>query len=69
MKIGYTLENFDANLERKYLIESAKIAEEAGFESLWTVDHLMQANEEGLTIYGETTTALYNTTLLDTQLR
>ncbi len=61
MKIGYTLENFDSNLERDYLIKSAKIAEEAGFESLWTVDHLMQANEEGLTIFGDTTTALYNT--------
>lgn len=61
MKIGYTLENFDANLERDYLIKTAKLAEEVGFESLWTVDHLMQANEKGLTIYGETTTALYNT--------
>ena len=61
MKFGYTLENFDKNLERDYLIKTAQIAEQMGFESLWTVDHLMQANEEGLTIFGETTTALYNT--------
>ena len=60
MKFGYVIENFDANLERDYMIETAKIAEEARFESLWTVDHLMQENVKGLTIYGETTTALYN---------
>lgn len=39
MKIGYTLENFDANLEKDYLIKTAKTAEEAGFESLWTVSN------------------------------
>lgn len=61
MKVGYTLENFDINLDRDYLIKTAKFAEDIGFESLWTVDHLMQANEKGLTIFGETTTALYNT--------
>ncbi|MHA1198685.1 MAG: LLM class flavin-dependent oxidoreductase [Candidatus Heimdallarchaeaceae archaeon] len=61
MKFGYTLENFDKNLEREYLIKTSQIAEQMGFESLWTVDHLMQADEEGSTIYGETTTALYNT--------
>ena len=60
MKFGYTIENFDSNLDREYLIETAKIAEQAGFESLWMVDHIMQANEEGLTIYENTTTALYN---------
>ena len=60
MKFGYTVENFDVNLDRKYLIETAKIAEQAGFESLWMVDHIMQANENGLTIYGDITTALYN---------
>lgn len=60
MKFGYTLENFDMNLERDLLIETAKIAEKAGFESLWTVDHIMQSDEKGLTIYGNTTTALYN---------
>ena len=60
MNFGYTLENFDVNLRRDYLIKTAKIAEEAGFESLWTVDHIMQANEIGLSIYDDTTTALYN---------
>ena len=60
MKFGYTLENFDMNLERDLLIETAKIAEKAGFESLWTVDHILQSDEKGLTIYGNTTTALYN---------
>ena len=60
MKIGYTIENFDANLDREYLVKTALIAEKAGFESLWTVDHIMQADEEGLTIYGDTTTAFYN---------
>jgi probable F420-dependent oxidoreductase len=60
MKFGYTVENFDVNLDREYLIKTAKIAENAGFESLWTVDHIMQANEEGLTIYRDTTTAIYN---------
>lgn len=61
LKFGYTLENFDVNLERDYLVNSAKIAEEAGFESLWTVDHIMQADEKGLTIFGDTTTSIYNT--------
>lgn len=60
MKFGYTIENFDENLDRDYLIKTAKIAEQSGFESLWTVDHIMQSNEKGLTIYGDTTTALYN---------
>jgi len=60
MKFGYTLENFDANLDREYLVETTQIAEQAGFESLWTVDHIMQADERGLTIYEETSTALYN---------
>lgn len=60
MKFGYTLENFDVNLERDYLINTAKISEEAGFESLWTVDHIMQADEKGLTIFDDTTTSLYN---------
>ena len=60
MKFGFTIENFGLNLERDYLIKSAKTAEEAGFESLWMVDHILQANEEGLTIYDETTTGLYN---------
>ncbi|MHA1198842.1 MAG: LLM class flavin-dependent oxidoreductase [Candidatus Heimdallarchaeaceae archaeon] len=60
MKFGYTVENFDVNLDREYLIETAQIAEKAGFESLWTVDHIMQANEKGLTIFGDTSTALYN---------
>ncbi len=60
MKFGYTLENFDANLKRDFLIETARVAEQAGFESLWMVDHIMQSDEKGLTIYGDTTTALYN---------
>jgi len=60
MKFGYTLENFDVNLERDYLINTAKIAEEVGFESLWTVDHIMQADEKGLTIFDDITTSLYN---------
>ncbi|MCE7742721.1 MAG: LLM class flavin-dependent oxidoreductase [Candidatus Heimdallarchaeota archaeon] len=60
MKFGYTVENFDANLKRDFLIETAKVAEQAGFESLWMVDHIMQSDEKGLTIYGDTTTALYN---------
>ncbi len=54
------MENFDSNLKRDFLIKTARIAEQAGFESLWTVDHIMQANEKGLTIYGDTTTAIYN---------
>ncbi|MCG3221232.1 MAG: LLM class flavin-dependent oxidoreductase [Candidatus Heimdallarchaeota archaeon] len=60
MKFGYTVENFNANLDRDYLIKTAQIADEAGFESLWTVDHIMQPNEKGLTIFEETTTAIYN---------
>ncbi|TFG11019.1 LLM class flavin-dependent oxidoreductase [Candidatus Heimdallarchaeota archaeon] len=60
MEFGYTIENFDVNLQREYLIETAQTAEKLGFESLWTVDHIMQANEKGLTIYDETTTSLYN---------
>jgi len=46
MKFGYTLENFGINLDSDYLVESAKIAEDSGFESLWTVDHIMQADEK-----------------------
>ena len=61
MKFGYTIENFDINLKREYIVETAQLAEKAGFESLWTVDHVMQADEKGLTIYDQTTTAIYNT--------
>lgn len=61
MKFGYTIENFDTNLRREYIVETAQLAEKAGFESLWTVDHIMQADENGLTIYDQTTTATYNT--------
>ena len=60
MKFGYTLENFDVNLDKDYLVNSAKIAEKSGFESLWTVDHIMQANENGLTIFGDVSTSIYN---------
>ena len=60
MKFGYTIENFDKNLKRDYLIETAKLAEKAGFESLWAVDHIMQADEKGLTIYEQKTTEIYN---------
>lgn len=60
MKFGYTIENFDKNLDREYLVKVAQITEEAGFESLWTVDHIMQPDEIGLTIFEETTTAIYN---------
>ncbi len=60
MKFAYALENFDVNLDGDYLINSARIAEEAGFESLWTVDHIMQADEKGLSIFGDISTSIYN---------
>jgi len=60
MKFGYTIENFDTNLRREYIVKTAQLAEKVGFESLWTVDHVMQADEKGLPIYDQTTTAIYN---------
>ncbi|UCC19224.1 MAG: LLM class flavin-dependent oxidoreductase [Promethearchaeota archaeon] len=42
MKFGYTLENFDVNLNPENLIDTVKLLELSGFESVWTVDHIMQ---------------------------
>ena len=51
MQFGLTLENFDANLSPQALIETANLAEECGFESLWTVDHVMQRMGGKLSLY------------------
>ena len=51
MKFGLTLENFGANLSPKKLIETAKKAEESGFESFWTVDHVMQQSGGHMVLY------------------
>ena len=60
MKFGYVIENFGDNLSKNKLLRTAVMAEKGGFESVWTVDHIMQPNETGLTIYDNTTTAIYN---------
>lgn len=51
MKFGYAIENFDINLSPENLIETAKLLEDSGFESLWTVDHIMQPKGGHLPLY------------------
>ena len=51
MKFGLTIENYSKNLEPEKLVQTARTAEEAGFESLWTVDHIMQPHGCKLPIY------------------
>ena len=51
MQFGLTLENFDVNLSPVRLVETAKMAEEYGFHSLWTVDHIMQQFGGKLSLY------------------
>jgi alkanesulfonate monooxygenase SsuD/methylene tetrahydromethanopterin reductase-like flavin-dependent oxidoreductase (luciferase family) len=51
MNFGYTIENFDINLNPENLIETAKLLEVAGFESLWTVDHIMQPKGGHIPLY------------------
>ncbi|MFX1512639.1 MAG: TIGR03619 family F420-dependent LLM class oxidoreductase [Promethearchaeota archaeon] len=42
MDFGFVIENFDVNLDPNKLIYTAKMVENSGFESIWTVDHVMQ---------------------------
>lgn len=42
MNFGFVIENFDVNLDPNKLINIAKMVENSGFESIWTVDHVMQ---------------------------
>ncbi|MFW9772447.1 MAG: LLM class flavin-dependent oxidoreductase [Promethearchaeota archaeon] len=51
MKFGYAIENFDVNLSPKNLIQTAKLLEDSSFESLWTVDHIMQPKGGHLPLY------------------
>lgn len=41
MKFGVCLQNYGKNLSREGLIKSAKLAEEVGFDSVWTTDHVL----------------------------
>ena len=51
MRFGYTIENFDINLNPENLIETVGLLEVSGFESLWTVDHIMQPKGARLPLY------------------
>lgn len=51
MQFGLTLENFGSNLSPTRLLETAKMAEEHGFESVWTVDHILQRSKGHQEIY------------------
>ncbi len=43
MNFGFAIENFDVNLDPDKLINTATMVESSGFESIWTVDHVMQS--------------------------
>lgn len=41
MKFGLCLPNYGNNLSREALVESSKLSEELGFDSVWTTDHIL----------------------------
>ena len=41
MKFGVCLPNYGNNLSRKALVDSASLAENLGFHSVWTTDHVL----------------------------
>ncbi|MFX0170427.1 MAG: TIGR03619 family F420-dependent LLM class oxidoreductase [Candidatus Hodarchaeota archaeon] len=51
MNFGFTIENFDVNLDPDKLKNTAMVGENSGFESIWTVDHVMQAIGGHIPIY------------------
>ncbi|MHA2298507.1 MAG: TIGR03619 family F420-dependent LLM class oxidoreductase [Candidatus Hodarchaeales archaeon] len=42
MNFGFTIENFDVNLDPDKIKNTTIMIENSGFESIWTVDHIMQ---------------------------
>ncbi len=41
MKFGVCLPNYGNNLSKESVVKSAKLAEEVGFDSVWTTDHVL----------------------------
>ncbi|MHA1935856.1 MAG: LLM class flavin-dependent oxidoreductase [Candidatus Thorarchaeota archaeon] len=41
MQFGFVLENYGDYLDREYLIETSRWAEESGFSSIWATDHVL----------------------------
>lgn len=58
MKFGFILENYGKNLTAQNLLDTAMYAEEAGYVSIWTTDHILQPFENRLTRYNNITEAI-----------
>ncbi len=41
MKLGVCLPNYGSHLSREALVESARLAENLGYDSIWTTDHIL----------------------------
>ena len=64
MKFGYVLENFDKNLSPENLIETAQMAEDYGFHSIWATDHIMLPRENPRPQYNNITEAIVTISFL-----
>jgi len=64
MNFGFTIENFDVNLDPDKLINTAIMVENSGFESIWTVDHVMQSIGGHNPIYDRISEVLVTLTFL-----
>jgi probable F420-dependent oxidoreductase len=64
MNFGFAIENFDVNLDPDKLINTATMVESSGFESIWTVDHVMQSIGGHNPIYDRISEVLVTLTFL-----
>lgn len=57
MVLGLALPNYGPELEPSNLLDAARAAEESGFDSIWTTDHIAVPTEQAA-VYGRITEAI-----------